>query len=312
MNVLITGGLSNLGLAVISELSEKDINVSVLDVKNKKNKKRYKKNKNLINKIFFNDNRSASVLSKAISDCNCIIYMGNDESIQSIGNLINEINNSGSKSCLICISTSKVMGPTQAKKPPIKTSDKINCINGIIISNVNKEKEIISSGIRHSILRLTYVLDTSGDYNDDMMKILYEHPLDGRIEVILDLDAAAAIVNASISLLSDNVINKKTFFIGGGKANGCQIYNRTLINGILSEMGIGMIDENCFLKDLNNYCFDWYDTEKSNELLKYQNHSFNDYLDILRIKTKNGGPVVKYLAPKIRATLEKESPYLKK
>jgi hypothetical protein len=62
--------------------------------------------------------------------------------------------------------------------------------------------------------------------------------------------------------------------IGGGP--DCQLYYREIVEGVLGEMGVGMLPEEAF--GSTPFCTDWLDTTESQRLLDYQRRDFDDYL----------------------------------
>jgi nucleoside-diphosphate-sugar epimerase len=227
-------------------------------------------------------------------------------------NVIDSINDKNHIKPIVYVSSSSVMGPTQSQNPPVTTSMEPKPVSIYSKSKLDAEILISDSKARYCILRLASVLDSGSDYSDDLLQLLFDFPLEARNELILDRDAATAIVTAGELLINGNSIDGRTFFIGGGRKNGFQVINNYFINEMFGAMGIGMLSEECFTKDLSKYAMDWYDTSESNDLLKYQNHSFNDYINILEKRTLSGGPVIKYMAPRLKKSMEMQSPYYNK
>jgi len=326
MKILVTGAFGNVGLSVINELNGRNHEIQILDIKNSKNKKQARLLKKTYQKLFWGDIRNIDTVKEAILDCDCVIHLAalvppkselneslcNEINVEGTNNLLEAIHEQGNKVAIVYISSASTMGPTQSKIPPVVTSDTPNPVTYYTISKINAENYITNSKTNYCILRLASVLDSASDYSDDLLKLLFEFPLDCRNEIILDSDAAVAIVSASEKLVNTNEINSEMYFIGGGKENGCQINNKKMIKSMFEAMGIGMLSENCFIKDNSLFSMDWYDTEESNKILDYQIHTFSDYLDILKSKTESGGFFVKYMAPKLKKTMELQSPYLGK
>lgn len=326
MKVLLTGAFGNVGLSVIDELKARGHETNVFDLKTKKNRKFAKNLRKSYVKLTWGDIRDFPLVEKATADCDCIIHLAAIVPPKSEKNkkLCDEININGTENVLraaksefksipiIYISSASIMGPTQVAVPPVNTGDSINPITTYAKSKAKAEDLVRKSGLDHCILRLASVLDSGADYHDDMLELLFDFPLEARNEIILDSDAASAIVTAAEKIITESTINNMTFFIGGGAKNGCRITNRTMIKGMFTAMGIGLLSERCFNPDLSDFCMDWYDTEKSNEILDYQHHSFKDYLKFVEKKTESGGFFVKIMAPRLKSAMELQSPYYKK
>ncbi|MCK5759127.1 MAG: SDR family oxidoreductase [Clostridiales bacterium] len=323
MNILVTGAFGTVGLSVINELKARNHEVNIFDLKNNKNKKQAKLLKKSYQKLIWGDIRNKEDIKTTINRCDCIIHLAalvppdselneklcNEINAEGTNNLLEVINELGKKTPIVFTSSASIMGPTQFNKQPVSTSDNINPVTLYSKSKSNAENYITNSSCNYCILRLASVLSTVSDYSDDLLKLLFDFPLECRNEIIMDSDAAVAIVSAAEKLVQTNEINRRIYFIGGGKENGCQLTNRKMIKGMFEAMGIGMLSEKCFTEDKTIYSMDWYDTKESDRVLDYQKHSFNDYIEILKIKTQNGGFFVKFMAPKLKKTMELQSPY---
>lgn len=326
MRILLTGAFGNVGRAVLDELNSRNHEINILEIKNKKNKKYARLLKNIYTDLIWGDIRNKETIKKSINGCECVIHLAAvvPPASETDQQICNEINAEGTKNVLEIIreldlqtslvfsSSSSIMGPTQNREALVNTSDVLNPVTNYSKSKEKAEKYIVDSGINHFILRLSSVMDSSSDYSDDLLKVLFDFPLECRNEIIVDCDAALAIVNAAEILVHSEKINSKLFFIGGGKKNGCQITNGEMIKKMFEAMGIGMLSEDCFTKNKSLFSMDWYETEESNKILNYQLHSFEDYLDTLKKKTESGGVFVKYMAPKLKKAMQQQSPYFKK
>jgi hypothetical protein len=67
---------------------------------------------------------------------------------------------------------------------------------------------------------------------------LFAIPLEVRCEIVVDVDAAAACLNAAERLASGARVDRRVFFIGGGGCNGCQMRARDMLQGILGAVGL--------------------------------------------------------------------------
>ncbi|MFO7611680.1 MAG: NAD(P)H-binding protein [Clostridia bacterium] len=223
--------------------------------------------------------------------------------------LVNAIKQSNPHTKLIYMSSAGVNGPTQKFAPPVNALTELNPVSKYAAGKAAAEKEIIDSGIDHCILRMSEIFASPGKFPDDMLGILFDHPLEARNEAITDLDAARALAAAAYDSLTSGNVMSKILYIAGGGENGWQLMNRELMPAIFDAMGIGMLDEECFIKDLSSYSMDWYDTAESGRLLDYKKHSFDDYIDSVRAHTQKGGAAMRLMAPRLKKTMESMSPY---
>ncbi len=81
-----------------------------------------------------------------------------------------------------------------------------------------------------AVLRLSAVMPTSGSYRLSMARLMFDMALAARCEIVVDLDAAYALVQAAESLCDGGAIRGKTAFIAGGTDKGCQMDIATMIS----------------------------------------------------------------------------------
>ncbi len=131
--------------------------------------------------------------------------------------------------------------------------------------------------------------------------MMFDVPLDDRLEYIHPSDAALAICNA----VEHAEVWGKTMHLGGGPR--CQLYERDMVQGAFESMGIGALPETAF--NTKHYYTDWLDTEESQRLLQYQRHTFDDHL--AGVKKSLGWQLVfiRLLRPVIRYFILRGSKY---
>jgi len=103
------------------------------------------------------------------------------------------------------------------------------------------------------------------------LKRMYTVPLDNRIEFCHPDDTATAILNA---IKDFDQVKGHTLVISGGPAQ--RMVYKDMIRRILGVMGLPVPPARKFTQE--PYYLDWYDTSKSEELLRYQRRTFSDYL----------------------------------
>jgi nucleoside-diphosphate-sugar epimerase len=318
MQVLLTGGFGNVGLGIIHELLNRSHKIRVFELRNKKTEKQAKKFGNSI-EVFWGNLLDPNSIRNALEGIDVVIHLGgiipplseaNPKFCEKVNvggtkNVAEEIRKSQKKPPLIFASSASVMGPTQNQKPPISPYAEPNPQSNYTRSKVEAEEELKKLDIVYCICRFGAVLSTlmRGDFNT--MVEAFEMPLDNRVEMVLDLDLAVAIVNAAELLVNGEKLTGKIFNIGGGKE--FQQYARNLTQDLFALMGIGRLDERCFAT--KDYYIDWLDTEESQKLLKYQNHSFSDAIDIFMKRYRKMRPIIRLISPILRRWMEKKSPY---
>jgi hypothetical protein len=73
-------------------------------------------------------------------------------------------------------------------------------------------------------------------------------------------------------------------------------------------MGLTPPDESLYTTEIDSYYLDWYNTDETQAILRYQNHSLQDWLDLMLGRLRWALPLLRLLRGPIRAALEKQSP----
>jgi hypothetical protein len=107
------------------------------------------------------------------------------------------------------------------------------------------------------------------------MKLIYSIHYDNRVEMCHPDDAPAAIVNA---IARFQKVKGNTLIISGGPDN--RMSYGQMVTGILDVISLPAPPAEKFARE--PYYLDWYDTSKSQDLLRFQHKGFADYLDDYR------------------------------
>ncbi len=320
MFILVTGGFGSVGLSIVNELLQRGHRVRVMELDSKKTRKYAEQYGNSI-EVLWGNLLDPTSLHKAVMDVDVIVHLAgilpplteeNKElcfkvNVGGTRNLLDAIKTRANPPPIVFASSASVMGPTQSRTPPISAYEPTNPTTNYTHSKVQVEQDLKNSGLSYCICRFGAVLSTQKSADTSLIKNAFDIPLDARVEMILDLDVAVAIANAVELMGKGDVLNGKILNIAGGKANGFQRYGRDLTQAIFEVMGIGKLDEKRFTT--NEYFIDWLDTEESQRLLKYQNHTYQQMLDLSIKPYKKFRPLIKLFSPFIRWFLERQSPY---
>jgi len=315
MKVLLTGAFGNVGLSTLKELLDKDYSIRVFEVYNRKNRKIAKKFKNRI-EITWGDLRNKEDVNIAVQNQDIIIHLAaiippladaNPELAESVNvegtkNILDSMKKQLHKPKLLFTSSVAVYGDRRYN-PMIEVTDPLAPSKGdyYAITKISAEKLIRESGVDFAIFRLTYI--TSID-KLNMDPLMFHMPLETSIEICDTKDVGLALVNA---IKCDDVWGE-TFNLAGGKQ--CRITYREYLNDMMEIFGLGrnfLPEEGFAEKDF--HC-GFMNTNKSQNLLKYQKHTLEDYYR--EVKTKIGHkrhfmPAIKWM---IRLNLLKRSePY---
>ena len=315
MKVLLTGGFGNVGLSTLKELMNKDYSVRVFEVYNRKNRKIAKKFKNKI-EITWGDLRNKEDVNIAVQNQDIVIHLAaiippladtnpvltEFVNVGGTKNILDAIKNQGHQPKLIFTSSIAVYGDRRYD-PMIEVTDPLNASRGdyYSITKISAEKLIRESGVDFAIFRLTYI--TSID-KLNMDPLMFHMPLDTSIETCDTKDVGLALVNA----IECDEVWGEIFNIAGGKQ--CRITYREYLKDMMEIFGLGrnfLPEEGFAEKDF--HC-GFMNTNKSQNLLKYQKHTLEDYYR--EVKQRIGPkrhfiPAIKWM---IRLNLLKKSePY---
>lgn len=307
MKVLLTGAFGNIGIYVLKELIKKGHQVRCFDILTKENKKIAKKFKGKA-EIFWGDLRSFSDLTMALTGQEIIIHLAFiiPPKSESHPDFAWQVNVGGTKNLLeaakinngclpkiIFVSSVAVFGKNTNLSSPRLSSDHICPSDYYTLAKILCEYMVKFSGMTWSIFRFGAVLP-SIKLKDiaDQFKSMFRIPLNTQVEFLHPKDAGLALANA----VSSDKIWGKILLIGGGPH--CQLYQEEIIKRVLNTLGIGMFPKKSFSK--NPYYTHWMDTSESQKLLKYQNHTFDDFIEELTLSLKWKRPLIKLFRPLIR------------
>ncbi|MHA2037154.1 MAG: NAD-dependent epimerase/dehydratase family protein [Promethearchaeota archaeon] len=320
MRVLLTGAFGTIGESTLQKLIKKGHEVRCFDIINSKTKKIHRRLKKKVHfETCWGDITNSEDVNNVLKNQECIIHLAGIIPPLSEKNptLAYKVNVGGSKNLIeaakmqenpprfIFTSSFVVYGPKMNYDPPVCPDDPLNPTDNYSHHKVEIEKLVRESGLPWLILRLGAVAPLSIPLNLD--PIIYEVPLDQRIEIVYIKDVATALTNAVTT-----EITNKIFLIGGGKA--CQIYQRTYARKMFEIMGISMLPETAFKIPQNDsdwFYTDWMDTEESERILHYQKKNFEDYIEKLRDIYSTRRALAHLVSPIIEKFLVGKSPYYK-
>ncbi len=136
-------------------------------------------------------------------------------------------------------------------------------------TKVRAEDLIKESGIDYVILRQTSIPHLRIRLSE-VKTHMFTIPLKTRVEFCHPDDAALAILNA---VKSFDMVKGNTLMIGGGPSQ--QMLFEDMLGVLLGTFGLPLPPRHKFAKE--PYALDWYDTSRSQELLKFQHKTLDDY-----------------------------------
>lgn len=320
LKVLLTGAFGNVGQNTLKQLILRDHDVICFDLPNSSNKKIYAKlSKKLQFKIIWGDILSKDDLNKAIKGAECIIHLAaiipplsekNPElayrvNVEGTRNLIEAAKGLPIKPRFMMASSASVYGITMHLEPPVKVDSPLNPSDNYSRAKVECEKMLRESGLPWIILRLAAVSVEKIPRNFDTL--LFEMPLDQRIEFVSSKDCGIAFANAA---MIDEV--NKIFLIGGGK--DCQLLERDFLKGFFDAFGLKILPEKAFkvAKKKEDYLYiDWMETKESQEILQFQMETFQQYVNRVKHDYRMRRLGIKIISPIAKLALLRMSPYFK-
>ncbi len=325
MKILLTGAFGNLGSNTLKILLSKNgYEIRCFDVKNPRNEKVMENLSELGSfETIWGDISDTKFTDEIVQDVECILHLAaiipplseqapdlaEKINIGGTHNLIQSALKTGKKPKFVFTSSVTVHGVCHSSPPPRKADEPVNPIDNYSHSKIASEKELQASGLRWAIFRVGAALPL--DLLDrDMKSSLatgFGVPLEQRMEFVHPMDVATAVANSVTA-----EVEGKILYLGGGKNS--QMTNGHFQEKIYDTMGIGRLPDEAFRipKDDSDFWYtDFMDTEDSQKLLGFQNHSFDNYLEQMkkefgwrRVFTRMLNPVIKYW-------LIQQSPYYK-
>ncbi|TXT66995.1 MAG: hypothetical protein BAJALOKI1v1_220028 [Promethearchaeota archaeon] len=291
LRILLTGAFGIVGTQVLNYLIERNYDVRVFEVYNFNNWMKslnYRDNA----EIFWGDIRNFTDVQNAVKDVDVIIHLAaiippladkkpefaHSVNVGGTKNIISALEhmNPSSMPKVIYSSSIAIYGDRRAN-PLIKLEDKPNpnAHDYYAQQKLECEKLIRTSEIEWVIFRLTYIVSPHKLHLDPIM---YEMPLDTRIEICHAKDTALALVNA----IENEKVWGEIMHIAGGKK--CRTTYKEYLERMFEIFGIGFenFPESAF--STGNFHCGYMKTKKSQKLLHYQIHTLEDYYNVVAKK----------------------------
>ncbi len=283
MRVLVTGGAGRLGVDTCRALRKEGFRVRVFDLPTPRNRKSVKDAGGGV-EVCWGDITDAASMQRAMDGVDAVVHMagilppvseanpGLAEKVNVGGTrtLVAAIVGTGRRIPLVFTSSVAVFGPTPVAAEPVSVDrNSPNPRDAYGRTKHQAEQLIREAGIDCVILRLSASVYTSFEMKD--IQRLYGIPLDTRMEFCHPEEACRALVNAVVNF---EAAKGETLIISGGP-KGRMLY-RDMVRGILGIMRLPVPPADKFTRQ--PYYLDYYDTSRSEQLLRYQHKTFTDYL----------------------------------
>ncbi|MFW9982490.1 MAG: NAD-dependent epimerase/dehydratase family protein [Candidatus Thorarchaeota archaeon] len=317
----MTGAFGNIGESTLLALFEKDYEIRCFDILSKRTERVSKKlNSRGDFETVWGDILDKPHVEAIVDDIDCVIHLAGiipplselkpelakSVNVEGTMNILRAMEQQEKAPKLVFASSVSTFGPTMHLQPPRRASDPLNPTDVYTHTKFECESRIRNSGVPWTILR--FAAAPPAELTTDMDPIVFEIPLDQRIEFVHTRDVGQACANA----VEAETIGK-TLLIGGGASS--QMLEREFVSKLFEGLGIGMIPDSAFrvaTKPEEYFYTDWLDTQESQQLLQFQSRSFEVFIE--EMKTQLG--IMKYVTRLFKGLARKRilnaSPYYQK
>ena len=316
MNILITGSMGNIGSSTLAALQGRGHRITCFDLPTRANRRLAKRLPTDV-RMCWGDIRQAADIAAAVVNQEVVVHLAaiipelshtgersEDKpdaayqvNVGGMKNLISALQAMPEPASIIFTSTLHVYGLTQHLAPPRSVHDPVKPVEHYARHKVASEALLRESGLRWTVLRLGAAIPIQLVMNPAMFLI----PLTNRIEYVHTLDVGVAIANA----IETEEVWFKTLLIGGGQR--CQLRYGDMLNAFMQVLGQAPLPKRAF--NTVDYSVDWLDTRESQQLLKYQQRTYDDYVHALTALLGPWLPLVRWCRPVVRWLILRQSPY---
>jgi nucleoside-diphosphate-sugar epimerase len=228
------------------------------------------------------DIRDAGLMKKAAKGCSTVFHLAailppvseNDRSLTMAVNVdgtkvvIDACREAGSIPLIVSSSVS-TYGDTQGEEPPVRVDHPQSALNIYPESKIEAEKLLREAGIPYVILRIAGIAVPAFLDPPEPWPFMPSQ----RVEFV----ALNDLVRAMANLVDNAAALGKTFNLAGGKS--WQMTGEEYARRYCETLEISFDAQTYYDKP---GWLDWYDTEQSQAILKYQNTSFDDFHAMLK------------------------------
>ncbi len=296
MRILLTGGFGNIGQAVIKEAENLDYGIHVFDIDTKKNHRMARKYNKAIDRVTFGNIQNVASVKTAVKQCDAVIHlaailpptanMDRDRcmtiNFDGTRNIVEAITSEGRVIPVIVTSSVSVMGPTQKNNRLVCSEDPLVATDYYSESKIKVEEYLKDNYDNYIVFRIAGVMPTYNTFTLGLLGEMFNLHPEARMEMILDRDAALALLNGITYLMEHGTKGGRVFILGGGKVKGWQLQVQDLLGQLFGSLDLPLPDRKYFAKDLSRQYIDWYDTNEAQKLFQFQRHELSFYFDHLK------------------------------
>ncbi|MEC8891352.1 MAG: NAD(P)-dependent oxidoreductase [Chloroflexota bacterium] len=179
-------------------------------------------------------------------------------------NIVEGMKAGSPEASLVFTSSISTYGDTSGEEPPVTIEHQQGAIDVYADSKIAGEEIVISSGVNYVILRIASIAVPAFLEPPEPWPFTSEQ----RVEMVHRDDVADALRNA----VDSGEAVGKVFNIAGGSS--WRLTGKDYVEDFFNVMG-APVDMAVYREDPG--WNDWYDTEESQRILRYQNRSYDDY-----------------------------------
>jgi len=288
MNILITGAFGNIGVSTLRALAGRGHRVRCFDLPSRTNQLLVAKHA-VDCEVLWGDIRQFEDVQRAVEGQDLVLHLaaiipelshtGDKSELEPIKahavnvggmrNLIEAVQRMPKPAKILFTSTLHVYGRTQHLPPPRTSACPLNPVEVYAKQKVICEELLRDSGLQWAVFRLGAAIPVRLVFEKAMFLI----PPNNRLEFVHTRDVGCALANA----VDKSNLWGMVWLIGGGAR--CQLTYGGMLNQVMAVIGQKPLPSSIFGK--TDYSVDWLDTQASQQLLRYQQRTFDDYISEL-------------------------------
>jgi len=310
--VLLTGGLGTIGRWTLRELERQGHETAVFELDTPQNRQWAAKFPRI--RFLWGDLRDEQAVKSAVVGHDVVIHMAfvltpkterdpNGSRAVNVGgtrNILSACQDQSNPPRFLFCSSVEVFGHHRHVPGPRRITDTPQVTSVYTEHKIECEALVRASGLDYTILRFGAVIDITLNNSHELM---FEFPVDVRFEVIHPADAALAVTNC---LTAEGVWGRGALLLIAGGAS-CQTTYGEFLDKMMNILGVGALPKEAFTT--KDYASDWMDTEESQRLLHYQQHSLDDICRQVEALMGWRKLLVPLVRPLVRRSLLAKSPY---
>jgi nucleoside-diphosphate-sugar epimerase len=312
---LVTGAFGNAGRSALVELLAQGHRVRAFDLRTRANLRAARRFGDSL-ELCWGDVRNPFDLARAIEGVDAVAHIAfvippeserrpdwaREINVTGTHNLIAAMQACPIPPRLVYTSSISVTGPRGPEdEPPVTAAHPTRASDAYSAHKIETEALVRESGLDWTILRLGMVLPLEMPMRFHPMT--FDIPEDQRIEGVHTRDVGLAVANA---LRCDEALGR-ILLVGGGAS--CRLRMGEFRARVAGLFGMPTFPASAFSRE--PYYTDFMDTDEAQRLLRFQRHSFDDYLEELRATVPRLVPVVMRVlgGPIVRRLLERSPHY---